>query len=110
MQYYGRGLFQLSYPCNYYQAGKALSLNLLEHPDLVSTDDTVAAATAIWYYKETGMSECAQQGDFASTTRKLNEYECKGKAGYPLQMARIDTYQRVRKCFGFAETTRNLSC
>jgi len=110
VQYYGRGLFQLSYPCNYYQAGQALGLDLLKDPDLVSSHDTIAAATAIWYYKETGMNECAQKGDFGGSTRKLNEYECQGKAGYPLQLGRIQTYQRVRKCFDLPETTQQLSC
>ncbi len=34
--YYGRGWFQLSFPCNYYAAGQSLGLDLLNNPDLVS--------------------------------------------------------------------------
>ena len=85
-------------------------MNLLENPDLVSQSDKIAAATAIWYYTETSMNELAQQGDFGGTTRKLNEYECSGKAGHHMQKARIQTYHRVRKCFYLPETTENLVC
>ncbi len=31
--YYGRGWFQLSYPCNYYAAGEGLGLDLLRNPE-----------------------------------------------------------------------------
>jgi putative chitinase len=110
VQYYGRGWFQLSYPCNYYNAGEVLGLDLLAHPDLVSQSETIAVQTAIWYYRETGMNELAQQGDFANTTRKLNEYECTGKAGYHMQAERVKTYRRVRECFDLSETKANLFC
>jgi predicted chitinase len=110
MKYYGRGWFQLSYPCNYYNAGKALGLDLIRNPDLVSQTDGIAAATAIWYFKETGMDKLAQQGDFGGTTCKLNEYECSGKGGYHMQAARVQTYHRVRKCFALPEATTNLMC
>jgi putative chitinase len=110
MKYYGRGWFQLSYPCNYYKAGKALDHDLLNNPDLVSQSDKLAASTAIWYFKETGMNVLAQQGHFNETTRKLNEYECSGKGGYRMQTARVETYHRVRKCFGLPETTTNIIC
>ncbi|CAF3562370.1 unnamed protein product [Rotaria socialis] len=109
-KYYGRGWFQLSYPCNYYSAGKALGLDLLNNPDFVSRTDRIAASTAIWYYKETGMDKLAQQDNFGGTTRKLNEYECSGKAGYHMQAARLQTYHRVRKCFDLPQTTTNLTC
>ncbi len=110
IKYYGRGWFQLSYPCNYYNAGKAVGLNLLDNPDLVSQNEKIAAATAIWYYIETGMNEFAQKGHFDRTTRKINEHECSGKAGYHMQTARVQTYHRVRKCFDLPEVTNNLTC
>ncbi len=109
-RYYGRGWFQLSYPCNYYNAGKALGIDLLNTPDLVSQSEKIAASTAIWYYKETGMNEIAQKDNFGGTTRKLNEHECTGKAGYFMQAARVETYRRVRKCFDLPEITNKLIC
>ena len=56
------------------------------------------------------MNKLAQQGNFSGTTRKLNEYECLGKAGYHMQTARIQTYHKVRKCFGLPEATTDLIC
>jgi len=56
------------------------------------------------------MNELAQQDNFGGTTRKINEYECSGKAGYRMQTARVQTYHRVRKCFGLPEATINLTC
>jgi predicted chitinase len=103
-------MLQLTYPCNYHNAGKALGLDLLNNPDLVSQSDKVAAATAIWYYIDTGMNELAQQGHFGGTTRRLNKYQCSSKVGYYMQMGRVRVYQKVRKCFGLLETAVNLTC
>ena len=108
--YYGRGWFQLSYPYNYYNAGKALGIDLLSNPDRVADSDRIAAATAIWYFNATGMSTPASQGDFADTTRILNIYECTGHPGENLQASRVETYQNIRQCFGLAEATTNLYC
>jgi predicted chitinase len=108
--YYGRGWFQLSYPCNYYNAGNALGLNLLANPDRVAQSERLAAATAVWYYNATGMSAPAQQGNFAATTSILNIYECNGHPGQNLQASRVATYQQVRKCFGLGNATTNLYC
>lgn len=48
--YYGRGPIQLSTEDNYRLAGKALGLDLVGNPDLVSTDAVVAFETAIWFW------------------------------------------------------------
>ena len=87
-----------------------MGLNLLENPDLVSDNEAIAAATAIWYYTETGMNEFARTGHFGRTTRKINEYECAGKAGHHMQTARVRAYHRVRKCFDLPEVTKQLTC
>ncbi|KAM0914223.1 hypothetical protein ACQ4PT_011659 [Festuca glaucescens] len=49
-RYYGRGPIQLTYDFNYRKAGEALGLDLLDNPDLVSTDPVVAFKTAIWWW------------------------------------------------------------
>lgn len=103
-------MLQIFYPCHYYEAGKAIGLDLLNNPDLVSQSDRVAAATAIWYYRETGMNELAYQGNFGSTTRRLNKYQCSSKAGYYKQMMRVNIYQEVRKCFNLPKASVNLMC
>lgn len=50
MRYYGRGPVQLTYDFNYRQAGEASGLDLLDNPDLVSTNPVVAFKTAIWWW------------------------------------------------------------
>jgi len=48
--YYGRGPLQLSYAYNYGLAGEELQLPLLEFPELVSTNSTVAFEAALWFW------------------------------------------------------------
>jgi len=47
-QYFGRGPIQLSWNFNYALAGKALGLDLLNDPDMVSRDPAVARNSALW--------------------------------------------------------------
>jgi len=109
--YYGRGWFQLSWPCNYYAAGKALGLDLLNNPDLVSQRQDVAVKTAVWFYRTNNMAGPAQQGDFAATTRIINgQQECNGGPGATNQKQRVVTYKRIRQCFGLGEPRRNPTC
>nr|AAP03089.1 class Ib chitinase 2 [Galega orientalis] len=48
-KYYGRGPIQLTYNYNYGPAGNAIGQDLINNPDLVSTDPTVSFKTAIWF-------------------------------------------------------------
>ncbi|XP_052150308.1 chitinase 11 [Oryza glaberrima] len=48
--YYGRGPIQLTHKYNYQLAGDALGLDLVNNPDLVSSDPVVAFRTAIWFW------------------------------------------------------------
>ncbi|CAN6288899.1 unnamed protein product [Urochloa humidicola] len=48
--YYGRGPIQLTGQVNYQQAGVAIGKNLVDNPDLVSTDPVISFKTAIWYW------------------------------------------------------------
>lgn len=49
-RYYGRGPIQLTHNYNYGQAGKAINEDLINNPDLVSTNPTVSFKTAIWFW------------------------------------------------------------
>ncbi|CAF4091107.1 unnamed protein product, partial [Rotaria sp. Silwood1] len=106
-QYYGRGWFQLSYPCNYKAAGEALGVDLLKNPELIAESDTLAAATALWYWNANNMGEPARQGNFGATTKLINRIECGATSQ---QHHRIERYQKVRRCFGLGEATENLQC
>ena len=48
--YYGRGPLQLSYAYNYGLAGDDLNLPLLQNPDLVSNNGTIAFEAALWFW------------------------------------------------------------
>jgi len=48
--YYGRGPIQLTHKYNYEQAGRALNLDLVGNPDLVSRNPVVAFETALWFW------------------------------------------------------------
>ncbi|CAF1453416.1 unnamed protein product, partial [Rotaria sordida] len=88
--YYGRGWFQLSWPCNYYSAGQYLGVDLLADPDKVENDPKLAVSTALWFYNANGMAAPAQIGDFAATTRIINgAVECDQGPGYSNQLTRI---------------------
>jgi predicted chitinase len=48
--YYGRGPLQISWNFNYYAAGNALGIDLLDNPNLVQTDAAISWKTALWYW------------------------------------------------------------
>ncbi|CAF3490744.1 unnamed protein product [Rotaria sp. Silwood2] len=109
--YYGRGWFQVSWPCNYHAAGQALGIDLLNNPDLVEQQQDLAVKTAIWFYNANNMAGPAKQGDFAATTRIINgALECNGGPGFSNQMTRVSTYRRIRQCFDLGEPHKNPVC
>ena len=48
--YHGRGPIQLSWNYNYGAFGDVLDLDLLADPDLVTSDGSIAFATALWFW------------------------------------------------------------
>ncbi|XP_058767420.1 endochitinase-like [Vicia villosa] len=48
--YHGRGPIQLTYNYNYGQAGNAINEDLINNPNLVSTNPTISFKTAIWFW------------------------------------------------------------
>jgi hypothetical protein len=109
--YYGRGWFQLSWPCNYYAAGNALRVDLLNNPDLLEQEQDLAAKAAIWFYKSNRMDGPARLGDFAATTRIINgNLECDGGPSAANQHQRVESYRRIRQCFGLGEPAIYPTC
>ncbi|KAK7409740.1 hypothetical protein VNO78_00019 [Psophocarpus tetragonolobus] len=49
-QYYGRGPIQISWNYNYGQCGRAISVDLLNNPDLVATDAIISFKSALWFW------------------------------------------------------------
>lgn len=90
LKYRGRGLIQITGRINYAHAGQAFSLDLLQNPNLLSAP-ALAARSAAWYWKEHGLNELADAGDFEHITRRING----GLNGYKERMALLDAAKGV---------------
>lgn len=67
----GRGFYQLTGRENYARAATALSMPLLDNPDLLVAS-AGAAASAAWFWASRGLNEFADADDVASITRRIN--------------------------------------
>jgi predicted chitinase len=114
--YYGRGPIQLSWNFNYKAAGDYIGQNLLNSPDLVATNATIAWKTALWYWNtQTGPGTMTphdamvNQRGFGETIRSINgAKECNG--GNPAQVqSRVAKYQQFVGIFGVSAGS-NLTC
>jgi predicted chitinase len=114
--YYGRGPIQLSWNGNYCAAGQALGLNLLNNPDLVEQNATVAWQTALWFWMTQSGSgfrpahqNMVENYGFGETIRTINgSIECNG--GNPAQVqSRINLYNQFIQILG-GTACNNLGC
>lgn len=80
-RFHGRGYVQLTGRTNYETTGKALGLDLVNHPELAA-DRTIAARIAIHYW-ETRVVPHNHQRDVTGACRDIN----KGTNGLPARMA-----------------------
>lgn len=71
-RYRGRGLKQITFPANYQPCGQALGVDLLAQPDLLATDDALAARSAAWFWYAKGCNALADAKDFDGLTRRIN--------------------------------------
>jgi predicted chitinase len=114
--YHGRGPIQLSWNSNYKAAGDALGLDLLNEPDLVKNDASVAWQTALWFWMTqngagtmTAHSAITGSGGFGETIRTINgKKECNGGNGAQVQ-SRVDSYRRFAEMLG-VEPGDKLTC
>lgn len=70
-RYRGRGLIQVTLKNNYRACGKALNLDLLSTPDLL-TEPLTAARSAAWYWQSHDCNSSADRSDVVGMTRKIN--------------------------------------
>ncbi len=70
-RYRGRGLIQLTGKSNYREAGEAVGVDLVEFPELATRPD-VAAATAAWFFVQSGAAAAARHDDLAGVTKAIN--------------------------------------
>jgi putative chitinase len=70
-RYRGRGLIQVTGWVNYEACGSALSLDLLNKPELLE-QPVYAALSAAWYWSSNGLNELADAEKFAAITKRIN--------------------------------------
>lgn len=114
--YHGRGPIQLSWNFNYKAAGDALGIDLLNNPDRVKNEASVAYQTAVWYWMTqngpgtmTPHAAMVNGAGFGETIRSINgSLECNG--GNPAQVqSRVDAYNRFVAILG-VPAGNNLYC
>lgn len=67
----GRGLIQITGRTNYGLAGRALHLDLLDHPELLE-QPVNAAMSAAWWWSIRNLNSLADQQQFIAITRRIN--------------------------------------
>lgn len=113
-QYYGRGYIQLSWDYNYRAASADLFGNdiLLRDPDMVARDDSVAWATALWYWRtRVAVNPDVKNGRFGASTRAINGFlECGNGAYVDKARIRFNIYRQVLQGFNINETPIEGGC
>ena len=90
VRFKGRGLIQTTGRANYRATGDALGVNLIARPELLA-DSTLASRSAAWFWKEHGLNELADAGDFMRITRRING----GLNGFDDRLARFEAAKAV---------------
>ena len=86
-KYAGRGPIQVTGKTNYRSCGKALGLDLVNHPELVEVP-AIAFRASAWYWRHRGINEAADRRDFRRVTKLVN-------GGYRHYADRVKYYNRA---------------
>lgn len=90
VRFRGRGLIQTTGRANYDRTGDALGVDLIGQPELLAQPE-LAARSAAWFWREHGLNELADAGDFMRITRRING----GTNGYEDRLAKWETAKEV---------------
>lgn len=71
-RYRGRSLKQITFLANYADCGQALGVDLVAEPDLLATDDRLAARAAGWFWYAKDCNQLADAGDQRALTKRIN--------------------------------------
>lgn len=116
--YYGRGSLMLSWNYNYAGAGYEFDVDLLNNPDLVATNETMAWRTGLWYWMtvngaaaQTCHQAMVNDLGFGQTIVSINGgLECGPNAQNPDAMQdRVNLYTQFCGILGVDPGT-NLTC
>jgi putative chitinase len=84
--YRGRGLKQLTGKENVTRCGQGLGVDLVSHPDLLTTPK-YAALSACWFWRTNNLNKFADAGDLEGMTKKING----GLIGFADRKSRYDS-------------------
>ena len=70
-KYHGRGLIQLTGKENYDRCGKAISVDLINQPQLL-VEPNYAAMSAGWFWNKAGLNDVADANDIETMTKRIN--------------------------------------
>ncbi|MFS8973852.1 glycoside hydrolase family 19 protein [Cupriavidus necator] len=87
----GHGLKQVTFYDNHLACSHALGVDLVAHPELLVTDDRLAARSAAWFWYANGCNQLADAGDFVALTRRING----GENGLALREKRWELAKRI---------------
>lgn len=71
VKYHGRGLIQITGRSNYAACMMALDIDCIEHPELLELTEN-ACRSAAWWWKNHGLNELADAGNFLRITKRIN--------------------------------------
>lgn len=107
-KYYGRGPIQITWNYNYGACGDAIGIDLLNSPETVANNATVAFKTAFWFWMRNVHAKLVSDQGFASSIRAINGGECNGGNPAAVQ-ARVKYYTSYCNQLGVSPGG-NLSC
>jgi len=71
IRFCGRGLIQITGRANYRELANALSVDVIDHPELLSEPGLASMASA-WWWQRHGLNWLADVGDVERATRRIN--------------------------------------
>ena len=83
-KYHGRGLIQLTGRDNYNRCGQALTIDLINAPELL-LEPMNACLSASWFWNKMNLNVLADTQDYKTMTTRING----GMNGYDDRVARI---------------------
>lgn len=113
--YHGRGPIQLSWNYNYGACGDAIGRDLLNQPELVSTDSAISFLTALWFWMtpqspKPSCHDAISTSGFGMTINIINGgIECGKEQPTPQALDRIQLYQQYAGILGVTPG-ENLYC
>lgn len=94
-RYRGRGLIQLTGRSNYQEAGKAIGVDLVKKPDLL-TQPAYAALSAGWYWQSRGLNALADDQTGDDDLEDFRKITCRINGGYVGVQERFALFKQIR--------------